>query len=239
LEHSTSGRTKEDLLAENEYLRRQIQDLEGSISVLGKIEDALREKESRLLDFLENTHDLIQIVDIEGNFQYVNRQWLNTLGYTKRELSAINLWDIIHPDYKEHCIKIFAEVMKGGLVECSKAALLTKDKKTVFVEGSVSCRFEAGKAISHRAIFHDITRRKRDEDEREALINDLQTALKEIKTLGSMLPICCVCKKIRDDSGYWKQVEAYISEHTKTEFTHSICPECMEKALRELENDQD
>ncbi|PLX80195.1 MAG: response regulator [Desulfuromonas sp.] len=57
----------------------------------------------------------------------------------------------------------------------------------------------------------------------------LQKALEEIRTLRDILPICCFCKKIRDDEGYWNQVETYISKHTGTRFTHGICPECMDK----------
>ena len=54
----------------------------------------------------------------------------------------------------------------------------------------------------------------------------LEGLLAEVKTLGGMLPICSHCKKIRDDKGYWNQIEAYLNEHTEAEFTHGICPDC-------------
>ncbi len=60
-------------------------------------------------------------------------------------------------------------------------------------------------------------------------ISELKNALKEIKTLKGMLPICSSCKKIRDDKGYWNQIEAYIVSHSEAEFTHGICPECIKK----------
>jgi response regulator RpfG family c-di-GMP phosphodiesterase len=60
-------------------------------------------------------------------------------------------------------------------------------------------------------------------------LRDLKDALEKVKTLSGFLPICCHCKKIRDDQGYWKQVEAYIHEHAGTEFSHGICPECAKK----------
>lgn len=60
--------------------------------------------------------------------------------------------------------------------------------------------------------------------------DDLQKALGEVKQLKGILPICASCKRIRDDKGYWQQVEAYISEHTDADFSHGLCPECM-KAL--------
>jgi len=79
------------------------------------------------------------------------------------------------------------------------------------------------------AILWDITRRKRIERERERLIHELQDALANIKRLRGLLPICASCKKIRDDKGYWNDLEAYISEHSEAEFSHGFCPDCMKK----------
>lgn len=58
---------------------------------------------------------------------------------------------------------------------------------------------------------------------------------KKIELLSGLLPICASCKKIRDDRGYWNQIEAYISEHSKAEFSHSICPDCARKLYPDLE----
>jgi PAS domain S-box-containing protein len=80
-----------------------------------------------------------------------------------------------------------------------------------------------------RAVVLDITERKRAEEEREKLIKELQEAAAKIKILNRMLPICTSCKKIRDDKGYWEQVEVYIRDHSETEFTHGICPDCFKK----------
>jgi hypothetical protein len=74
-----------------------------------------------------------------------------------------------------------------------------------------------------------IVERKIAEDERIRLIAELRKALAEVKTLSGMLPICSSCKKIRDDKGYWKQIETYIAQHSKASFTHSICPDCVKK----------
>jgi len=75
---------------------------------------------------------------------------------------------------------------------------------------------------------------KQAEEERSRLILELQKALSEIKKLSGMLPICASCKKIRDDKGYWKQIELYIKEHSEADFSHSICPECAEKLYPEF-----
>lgn len=67
------------------------------------------------------------------------------------------------------------------------------------------------------------------ECERQKLVIDLKDALAKVKMLSGLLPICSCCKKIRDDKGYWNQLEAYIQKHSEAEFTHGICPECVRK----------
>jgi len=76
-------------------------------------------------------------------------------------------------------------------------------------------------------VMIDITERKRAEAERERTIGELRSALEQIKTLKGIVPICANCKKIRDDRGFWEQVEAYITRHSGAEFSHSICPDCL------------
>jgi len=70
---------------------------------------------------------------------------------------------------------------------------------------------------------------ERDIVERRRVEGELREALAQVKTLTGLLPICANCKKIRDDNGYWSSVEKYISSHSEAEFTHGICPECLEK----------
>jgi len=70
--------------------------------------------------------------------------------------------------------------------------------------------------------------------ERETLIAQLQKALKEVKTLSGLLPICASCKKIRKDDSTWQQIEDYIANHSEANFTHGICPECAHRLYPEL-----
>jgi DNA-binding response OmpR family regulator len=100
------------------------------------------------------------------------------------------------------------------------------------------------KPISNKELIarvDSVVRIKRAEDalrekekEQQKLISELQEALAEIKTLKGFIPICASCKKIRDDEGYWNQLETYISEHTDAVFSHGICPECAEKYREEI-----
>jgi DNA-binding response OmpR family regulator len=85
--------------------------------------------------------------------------------------------------------------------------------------------------IAKRALreWQLITERKRADLEREVLVHELTLALAKVRILSGLLPICGWCKKIRDDEGYWTEVEVYISEHSDAGFTHGICPECAKK----------
>jgi len=76
-------------------------------------------------------------------------------------------------------------------------------------------------------------------EERERLIQELQETLAKVNTLSGLLPICAWCKKLRDDEGYWKSVEEYISAHTGAEFTHGMCPDCYDKVLAQQDNKKD
>ena len=76
--------------------------------------------------------------------------------------------------------------------------------------------------------------RERFDNESRALIEQLEQALSEVKTLEGLLPICASCKKVRDDKGYWNQIEAYLQDRADARFTHSVCPECVQELYPEF-----
>jgi PAS domain S-box-containing protein len=85
-------------------------------------------------------------------------------------------------------------------------------------------------------IFREITQDRQAEADRARLSKELQGALANVKTLSGLLPICAGCKKIRDDQGYWRQVESYIQKHSEATFTHGLCPECSHQLYPELDD---
>ncbi len=90
-------------------------------------------------------------------------------------------------------------------------------------------------ALEKAALVVDRAKREKEyAEERERLINELTAALARVKQLSGLLPICSSCKKIRDDKGYWKAIEKYISEHSEAEFTHGICPDCLRELYPDL-----
>jgi len=83
-----------------------------------------------------------------------------------------------------------------------------------------------GIAWGSQKLSRSLAEQSRGAEEREKLIGELQETMAQVKVLRGILPICANCKKIRDDKGYWKQVESYIRDHSEADFSHSICPEC-------------
>jgi transcriptional regulator with PAS, ATPase and Fis domain len=90
-----------------------------------------------------------------------------------------------------------------------------------------------GKLLGVVETLQDITVLKQMEEEKERLNCELREALNQIKTLSGLIPICAACKKIRDDKGYWNQLEQYLEEHSDAEFSHGLCPECFQEYFPE------
>ncbi|MFH0907480.1 MAG: CHASE3 domain-containing protein [bacterium] len=84
----------------------------------------------------------------------------------------------------------------------------------------------------------DIELRKKMAEEREELVKKMMAALAEVKTLSGLLPMCSRCKSIRDDGGYWKRIEAYVSEHSDAEFSHGLCPKCAAELYPDIFGDK-
>ncbi len=105
-------------------------------------------------------------------------------------------------------------------------AYLTKPPKPAEIERAVTIAMARHTDLMVcRKLYQELNQRNR----------ALKKALDEIKILRGILPICANCKKIRDDSGYWNQIEAYIRDHSEAEFSHSICPDCAKKLYPDLE----
>jgi|WetSurMetagenome_2_1015567.scaffolds.fasta_scaffold97573_2 two-component system, cell cycle sensor histidine kinase and response regulator CckA len=130
--------------------------------------------------------------------------------------------DIYYHNHKKLLETREKQIYELRMQRTNRDPLWAKVESTVFHDGT-------GGLLECRIVMDDITDRKHLEDERERLILELKDALAKVKLLSGMLPICASCKKIRDDHGYWRQIESYIREHSEAEFSHSICPACMKK----------
>jgi PAS domain S-box-containing protein len=131
--------------------------------------------------------------------------------------------------YPEEECPIYETLRDGTVKLVNDEVFWKKDGPSFPVEYTATPIGEGDRIDGAVVTFRDITERKRAEEEREKLIGELQEALTSVKQLSGMLPICASCKKIRDDQGYWTQIEAYIRDHSEAEFSHGICPDCMKK----------
>jgi len=127
-------------------------------------EKALRESEQKYRDLFENANDLIQSVNSEGRFLYVNRKWRQMLEYTSEDLEQISLWDVLREDQIPHCTEVFKAVCSGRTVDRVETVFVSKSGKEIFVEGTANGFFKDGHFIATRGIFRDITERKRAEE---------------------------------------------------------------------------
>ncbi|WP_298036241.1 PAS domain S-box protein [uncultured Desulfuromonas sp.] len=123
----------------------------------------LRESEERLRDLLDNANDLIQSVAPDGSLLYVNRSWRETLGYSEEEVAGLTIADIIHPDCLGHCQEVFRQLLNGDNFDRLETTFVTKDGRSLVVEGSVNINMVEGQPVSSRGIFRDISARKRAE----------------------------------------------------------------------------
>lgn len=126
-------------------------------------EEQLRESEEYYRDIIDNANELVQSVNPDGRFIFVNQTWRDTLGYSDEEIKSLTLFDIIHPDSLDHCIATFQQVMTGKAVSNVQAVFLTKEGEKVPVEGNVNCRTVHG-VTNTRGIFHNISEQKRSKE---------------------------------------------------------------------------
>jgi PAS domain S-box-containing protein len=174
--------------------------------------------------FFEVAIDMLCYLDFNGYFKRLNPAWERTLGFTREELMSKPFIEFVHPDDRERTLNQNASVRSGGQALGFENRYRCKDGSYRWFRWNAAPDPDEGVIYS---VARDITEDKRATEERERLVRELQNALAEVKSLQEILPICSYCKKIRDDENYWHTVESYISHHTDSRFSHSICPSCM------------
>jgi PAS domain S-box-containing protein len=173
----------------------------------------------------ESTDPIFNILE-DGTYRYVNRAFARPFGREPEEITGRRIWDLFAPEEAEKRMKVVREAFTSRQAIVFDVRVPTPAGDTFYIT-SVKPILDAGGGISSVVcISKNITERKKIEEEREGLIIKLQKALQDIRTLSGLLPICAHCKRIRDDNGYWTQIEQYIQSHSQAEFTHGVCPDC-------------
>ena len=150
----------------------------------------LAESETRYRTVIESASDMIQSVRPDGTFEFVNRAWLNKLGYAADEVPRLIVWDIIHPDSIAHCQQLFVLASSGQSIDHIRATFITKAGQPLPVEGNATSRIADGVVIATHGIFRDISERLRalELEERNAQLERERLAryLEKMAALGRL-----------------------------------------------------
>lgn len=176
--------------------------------------------------FFRLSVDMLCIATTSGWFKRVNPSFQRTLGWTEDELLSRPFQDFIHPDDVHATLAEIRHLRQGN------PSLLFENRYRC-KDGSYRTLMwtaypEEGTDLLH-AVARDVTAMRAAEVERERLIGELQEALANVKTLSGLLPICVYCKQVRNDEGYWRQIEMYLGEHSEAELAHGVCPACQDR----------
>ncbi len=196
-------------------------------------DSTLRDERNLLRTLIDNLPVLIFFKDKNGRYLLNNRPHLRSLGAERQEdVLGKTTFDFNPHELATLYSKDEREVLRTGVAMYNveeKALHRDSDEVRWHLTSKVPLIDNEGGVTGMVGIAADITDRKKAEAEREKLIAELQRALADVRTLSGLVPICANCKKIRDDGGYWRQLEAYIQERTPAHFSHGICPDCMSK----------
>lgn len=215
-----------------------------NVSQRKQAEQALADSEKRLSDIIEFLPNPTWVIDIDGKVIAWNRAIERITGIEKKDMIGKGDYAYSIPFYGERR-PVLIDLMLRRDENWESKYLTLKDEDGFLIEGesynplmgadgrylaaSSSRLYDTqGNVVGAIEIIRDITHEKRTEQEREELIAELKDALAKVQTLSGLLPMCSKCKKIRDDSGYWNQLETYISQHTNADVSHGLCPECID-----------
>jgi len=196
---------------------------------------ALRESEERYRTLSEAAHDMIFIIDKDDNVEYVNTSGAGLFHRQPDQIIGKKRSMLFVSDTADEQLRWLQNVFATGNANYGEMTIEQAGQRIWLGTWLVPMRDEANRVTAVMGVSRDITNQKWLEEDKQKLLTKLQDALTQVKTLSGLLPICSVCKRIRDDNGYWQQVEGYIQTHSDATFTHGVCPECFPKLYPEYD----
>jgi PAS domain S-box-containing protein len=190
---------------------------------------------AHLAAVVESSDDAIVSKTLTGIILSWNKAAERIYGYTADEIVGQSASILVPASRKVELESCLEKICRGEHVTWFDTVRVRKDGTPVDVSVTISpIAGPTGEVIGASSIARDISNQRREEAERIKLIEELTEALAHAKTLRSLLPICASCKKIRDDHGYWQQLEVYFQEHAHIDFSHGLCPECTTRLYPEF-----
>lgn len=195
---------------------------------------------SKLLEHILKTFpDPVFLLDENGTYVEIAGGLERQLYDSSEYLRTYTLHDVVSKAEADRFLSVVNAALKEKRLKTIEYCLTSSEMKFNPMDGPKEPQWYHGRvypiSLPKETVGHviwvaiNITEKKKVEQERDLVVKELKQALEEIKTLRGILPICANCKKIRDDKGYWNQLESYIQTHTDASFSHSICPECSDK----------
>jgi two-component system, cell cycle sensor histidine kinase and response regulator CckA len=193
-----------------------------------------REELSYLAAIIDSAEGAIIGQTMEGTITTWNAGAERLYGYSAKEAVGQSAWIVVPESRRGEASDLLSRVQQGQAVQQLETVRSGKSGNLLDVSLAISAiRDREGRIIGASSITFDVTERRKMEAERTELIAHLNETLSKVKTLSGLLPICASCKMIRDDHGYWQKLETYVREHSGAEFSHSICPDCMDRLYPE------
>jgi PAS domain S-box-containing protein len=180
---------------------------------------------SEISDLIESIPDGFQAFDPDFRLTFMNRASGDMLGRSAEELLGRTIWELF-PALDTDVAQALRRAMPGRTPGVCESYYAPSARWLSFHVNP----FREGISV----LFRDISARKNAELERERLIRELQAALADVRTLRGLVPICAWCKRIRNDEGYWEQLELYLKNHSEADFTHGMCPQCAKEQTEAL-----
>lgn len=197
----------------------------------------LEESEKHFRAVFNQTFQFLWLLHPDGTIVEANQAALDAAGVVPMAVQGRPLWQTRWwsglPAQQELLHASVAEAAGGNFVRRELEIRGFGDRHLALDFSIKPLTNNEGRVVKLLAEGRDITERRRHEAERERLVEELREALANVKTLRGLLPICASCKKIRDDGGYWSQIETYLHAHSEAEFSHGICPECAKQLYPE------
>lgn len=193
-------------------------------------EEKWKQERDRAQGYLDVAGVVMLALSPEGKVNLINQMGCRILGREAKDILGKDWFEHFVPEHVREKTKGFLSRLISAeetSIQLLENPVINRENQERIIEWRTSLlRNAQGQIQEVLCSGEDITERKKAELERENLLRDLQDALSQVKVLRGMLPICASCKKIRDDKGYWTQIEVYIKQNSDLEFTHGICPEC-------------
>lgn len=182
------------------------------------------------VQFLDAAPDAMLVIDDRGRIEFVNRQAEQLFGYHRTALRGQTIEILVPERFRGTHVRHRSDFMTTPrfrpMGERTDLVARRCNGSEFPADISVSPVRIDGRLAVVLAV-RDLTHRRRREEEQARLIQQLKASAARVRQLSGLLPICAWCRRVRDDEGYWNQLEAYIRDHTDADFSHGICPDCV------------